>query len=120
MLEWEVLADSYSNFTLIHTSTLEDSTNTLQNEINRVNNIAKAPGFRFSLSKTTNIHFCRLRSEHPDPILTLDGKELTSMDEDKLLGVIFDRKLNWKQHIEQLIVPCQKLINIMKCLLKKR
>lgn len=104
------------NFTLLHASSLEDPIVNFQTEINLANMIAKDRGFGFSSSKTTCIYLCRLRSEHPEPGLTINGKDLTTTDTTKILGVVFDRKLNWKQHTDQLIVRCHKIINIMKYL----
>lgn len=46
---------------------------------------SKSCGFQFPSSKTTCIHFYRLRSEHPGPRFTLNREELTTTDTTKLL-----------------------------------
>ena len=33
-----------------------------------------------------------------------------------MLGVIFDRKMTWTPHINQIIVKCNKVFNIMRCI----
>ena len=47
----------------------------------------------FPESKAVCLHFCHLRKAHNDPILTLDGTPIPVVQENKFLGVIFDRKL---------------------------
>jgi ribonuclease HI len=38
------------------------------------------------------------------------------VDNIKFLGLIFDKKLSWVPHINQLVVTCKKSLNIIKCL----
>lgn len=46
-------------------------------------------GFKFSTSKTTCMHFYRLRSLHRNPILTSDNVTINISEETKYLGIIF-------------------------------
>ena len=46
--------------------------------------------------------------------LTLDGKTLDFVDKVTFLGLTVDRKLTWKHHIDQLIVKCNKDLNLMR------
>ena len=41
------------------------------------------------------------------------GKELKKVENKKFLGIIFDRMLNWKSHIENLKARCLRDINIL-------
>ena len=58
-------------------------------------------GFKFSISKTTCVHFPqqRIYTEVTEPSLHLDGQAIPMKDEVKFLGLIFDRKLNFNSHI---------------------
>lgn len=87
----------------------------LQTVINQLIEKADSLGFRFSSSKTHCIDFCRLRTRHNDPTLYIKGNRLEVKNTTKILGMIFDRKLSWKQHIEDLANRCKKTLNIIKC-----
>ena len=60
------------------------------------------------------MHFCHLRKAHNDPILTFDGTPIPVVEENKFLGVIFDRKLSFIPHIKQLKAKCQKALNLLR------
>lgn len=47
--------------------------------------------------------------------LTIYGKELEQVNNFKYLGVIFDKKLVWKDNINKIEERCKKVINIMRC-----
>lgn len=88
----------------------------LQSEIDEIVDRGDRLGFRFSASKTRCVHFCRLRKPHNDPHLLLKGSQILNVDAIKFLGLTFDRKLRWKQHVSDLAVRCQKGINLIRCL----
>ena len=60
------------------------------------------------------MHFCQLRKAHNDPILTLNGTPIPVVEDNKFLGVIFDRKLSFIPHIKQLKAKCQKALNLLR------
>ena len=70
-------------------------------------------GLRFSSSKTVCIHFTSRPGLFPDPNLILNGHSNPVVDKTKFLGVIFDKKLNFKEHINYLRQKCQKTLNIL-------
>ena len=70
----------------------------LQLNLNKIQKWSTENGFKFSKSKTVCMHFCHLRKAHNDPILTLDGSPIPVVEENKFLGVIFDRKLVYSSH----------------------
>jgi len=59
------------------------------------------------------MHFCRLRSAHPNPELTLSGT-LILVDQTKFLRVIFDNKLTFLPHIRYLKEKCVKALNLLR------
>lgn len=95
---------------------LNNLTTTLQTEIDQINDRAKSCGFSFSQTKSNTIHFCRLRSEHNEPTLYLENRPISNKNTVKLLGMIFDKKLYWGDHIDYIYTKCQKKLNIMRCL----
>ena len=88
----------------------------LQQCINRIENWASHNGFKFSKSKTQCVHFCQLRKVHNDPELYLYGSLIPVVEDFKFLGVLFDRKLSFIQHIKYLKAKCLKALNLLKVL----
>jgi hypothetical protein len=64
-------------------------------------NWSKQNGFRFSQTKTVMmIHFCRLRSgrnPNVDPKISLKCHDIKTLDSQKILGLIFDKRLSTTQ-----------------------
>jgi ribonuclease HI len=56
------------------------------------------------------------RRIHDDPILTLNGQLIPLADKAKFLSIWFDRKLNFKAHIDYVRNKCQKSLNLLKIL----
>jgi len=81
----------------------------LQRCLNKLQDGADTNGFKFSESKTVCVHFCRLRKEHSDPTLTLNGKQIPVVEETKFLGLVFDRKLTVVPHLRYLELNVLKL-----------
>ena len=71
-----------------------------------LNKIEHYNGFKFSKSKTQCVHFCQLRKQHDDPVLTLYGSPIPVVQEYKYLGLIFDKKLSFIPHIKYLKAKC--------------
>jgi len=88
----------------------------LQLCINKIQRWADRNGFRFSQTKTVCVHFCNQRKLHDDPALTLNGANLPVVDEAKFLGLIFDRKLNFKEHIATIRKKCVAPMNLLRVL----
>ena len=88
----------------------------LQQNLNKIEHWATNNGFKFSKSKTQCVHFCQLRKQHDDPVLTLYGSPIPVVQEYKYLGLIFDKKLNFIPHIKYLKAKCLKSLNILKVL----
>ena len=64
----------------------------LQQNLNKIENLATSNGFKFSKSKTQSVHFCHLRKQHDGPVLLLYGSHIQIVEESKFLGLIFDKK----------------------------
>ena len=88
----------------------------LQICIDKVVKWAELNGFRFSISKTVAMHFCRIRGIHPDPDLFMHGQRIPCVAETRFLGLIFDSKLTWIPHIKDLKARCLKAMDILKVL----
>ena len=86
----------------------------LQRSLIMLSHWADTNGFKFSSSKTVCMHFCRLRSAHPNPELTLNCTLFPVVEQTKFLGVIFDNKLTFLPHIRYLKEKCVKALNLLR------
>ena len=90
----------------------------VQLAINKIYAWATANGFKFSFPKIKAMLFSLRRN--PEPIVLTIGNrqngihEITVVDNTKFLGVIFDNKLTYKKHIEELKGKCTKTINLLQ------
>ncbi|GFN91185.1 retrovirus-related pol polyprotein from type-1 retrotransposable element r1 [Plakobranchus ocellatus] len=69
--------------------------------------------WRFSVSKTTCVHFHRQRI-YTEPALHLDGQPIPVKGEAMFLGVVFDSKLNFSSHVKYLKKKCLKALNLLR------
>ena len=86
----------------------------LQLCLNKVEKWADENGFKFSKTKTVCMHFCNKRKLHPDPTLTIYNSQIPVVSQTKFLGVIFDKRLNFKAHIDYIRQKCEKAMNLLK------
>ena len=90
----------------------------LQTSLYRLSNWSNKNGFKFSTSKTVCVHFCNQRGLHLDPIIQLNNTPIPVVDKTKFLGVFFDKKLNFKDHITYLKVKCQAGLQLLRTVSK--
>lgn len=90
----------------------------LQLCINKINDWSIKNGFKFSRTKTVCMHFCLLRSQHPE--LHMEGESIKIVKELKFLGLMFDNKLNFIPHMRALRKKCSKTMDILKVLTKTK
>ena len=72
--------------------------------------------FKFSKTKTQCDHFCRLRGFHPDLVINIYGSPIPVVEEAKVLGLLFDKKLTFIPHIKALNTKCLKALDVLKVL----
>lgn len=70
-------------------------------------------GFRISAAKTVAVLFSRCATGS-DIELTIGGTAVKVEKSAKFLGVIFDRRLSWGEHIDYVRGKCQKRLNLMR------
>ncbi|XP_072384622.1 uncharacterized protein [Diabrotica undecimpunctata] len=87
----------------------------LQNTLNNLHNWSTKIGVKFSSGKSKVINFSRRYHTHP-PLLHLNGSPLQVVDKHKFLGVIFDKRLTWRDQIQNTKTNCLNRINILKTL----
>lgn len=85
-----------------------------QEGLNKIMFWAKYWGFKISKEKTVAILFGNSRCKGLD--LKLGDTQIVFEEVVKFLGMYLDKKLNFRHHINQLKLKCQKDLNLMKML----
>ncbi len=85
----------------------------MQNAIWTVEQWTNKWGFKLSISKSQVICF----SKRPKTVLLkLYGQDLEQVKVVRFLGVFFDEKLTWCQHIDKVRNKCKKVNDVLRCL----
>ena len=105
-------ADDYAVFCSM--STAVEACRKIQAAIDTASNWASGRGFKFSVEKTKAIRFCRLRRREEIPTLSLEGCILPYEEHIKYLGVVFDKKLTFTYHINEVICNVKLRLNIIR------
>ncbi|KAI2734250.1 hypothetical protein DTO013E5_10079 [Penicillium roqueforti] len=78
-------------------------------DIPRIEAWARRTGFCFAAEKTELIHITRKRREQLQGQVVMNGKTAEPSSTAKLLGVVFDQELRWKEHVQQAIKRATKV-----------
>ena len=74
----------------------------LQISVSRLERWSRRNCLRFSTDKTVAVHFCRRRCPDPDLGIRLYGQPVATRPVARFLGVLFDRRLTYKEHFKVL------------------
>lgn len=74
-----------------------------EEDIPRIATWARRTGSSFTTEKTELIHLTRRKKELGKGSVLMDGKTIQAGSTAKLLGVVFDQELRWKDHVQQLV-----------------
>src|SRR5438552_3484386 len=86
-----------------------DNLKKLQEEdISRIEKWAKQNGAEFAVEKTELIHFTRKKKEQMVGSVTMNRVTKAAQPAIKLLGVIFDQELRWKEHVQYAVKKATK------------
>nr|XP_042912568.1 uncharacterized protein LOC122272704 [Parasteatoda tepidariorum] len=88
----------------------------LQLAVNKILDWCDQNGHSLSPSKSCCIHFCRKRSLHNDPDISIRNINITVVQHTKFLRVIFDNKLTFLPHTRLLRRQCEQKLNILRVL----
>jgi hypothetical protein len=101
----------------MRTHQIQRAQNNMQAALDKVAEWSEANGFRISQEKTKAMLICRIRSKpenHPDPTKRLNGQILELVNTHRILGLIVDRQLTWRPHIETVKAKCCKRLNLLR------
>lgn len=86
----------------------------VQNALDYITDWCNTWGFKISVVKTSFVLFHR--GKRKEVHLDLNKEKIKRATSVKFLGMMFDQRLTWNEHISYLAEKCQKRINIMKLL----
>src|SRR5207245_720328 len=84
----------------------------IQGSLDEIQKWCDAWGFRISVNKSCGVLFTNKTKIKIDKPLTLGGGPLKMENKVKFLGIIFDSKLTWSEHINYVIERCNKRLNL--------
>ena len=87
---------------------------TMQSAIDQVQRWSILNGFTFAPAKTSAVHFTDKQEMFREPDLHLNQVQIKFEDSIKFLGLIFDKKLTFRQHIQSVRARCNKAMNLIK------
>ena len=90
---------------------LEDQLNTLGPD--KLEIWSEKWGFKFSISKTKAMIFSQSKTEEHIS-LKINNQNIEYVNQFKFLGLIFDNKFTWNEHINYVQECCNKRINLLK------
>ena len=90
----------------------------LQEKLNNLKKYSNTARFKISKSKAQAIIFSKNRNQDENLVLKLGNDTINIVKEIKILEMIFDKKLNWKSHSENL-KQCSSRLNLLKVLAVK-
>lgn len=99
-------------------NTPEITQSILQNTLNKLQTWSSSSGFKFSPTKSEYIIFSKKRKKIPNHSfsLKLNDQPLNRTNKIKILGLIFDPTLSWKDHIINLKQSTLAKLNLLKTL----
>lgn len=86
--------------------------------INDIIDWGKYSGAMLALSKCKHLHLCR--KQNCSTKVTCNNLNITTVNEMKILGIIFNKRYKWNSHIEYLSLSLKNRLSIVKCLSSKK
>ena len=90
------------------------ATRILQRAVDGVSQWATENGFSLAPSKTVGCMFHRGKQHADPPLLTVKNEQIQFEKSVRFLGLIFHRRMNWREHIESLRTRCMRAMNVLK------
>ena len=102
------------DFTIfVSAATITHSTRIIQIATNNLEKWTETKGMRFSIEKTVAIKFEK-RKKGEEPQLILHGSRVQVRESTRYLGLIIDKRLNWKDHVDHLRAKCTSSVDLIK------
>ena len=95
---------------------VDEANKQIQHALDHISNWCSLWGLQISPAKSATVIFSK--SIHINPLLplTINGENIPIVKTFKFLGIMLDRSLTFKHHIDYLKQKCSRRINILKCI----
>ena len=97
----------------VSAATITHSTRIIQIAVNNLEQWTKTKGMRFSTEKTVAVKFEK-RKKGEEPQITLHGSRVQVRENTRYLGLIIDKRPNWKDYVDHLRAKCTSSVNLTK------
>lgn len=97
----------------LKTKNLQQGLNTAQQVLDNLNKWSHQNGLQFAAEKTKALIFTKKYKVNPLP-LSINGHPIEYVKQIKFLGVIFDKRITWKPHIEYISAKCQPDLRLLR------
>lgn len=106
------MAAGYIDDTMFAVSspTVEENVEKLERMAPQLLDWSRTHSCRFDLDKFQLIHFCRTEKLYAPLPININGQSIAASDSAKYLGIVVDRKLKWKEHVEAAIAKGTKAV----------
>ena len=103
----------YADDTCLYVTTDDpvSSATCLNNNLDNVLSWSRQWLVNFNPNKTKSMIISNKKSNHPP--LYFDGQPIEEVDNHKHLGIILNNKLNWKDHVSNIVKSVSKLLDVM-------
>ena len=89
---------------------------TLQTAVDLIAEWCDKWGFKISVTKSCGVIFTNRTKVKPKIKLKINDVELKMETKVRFLGIIFDSKLSWSDHINYIVTKCTRRLNLMRSL----
>jgi len=87
----------------------------MQDSLNKLVQWCNLNGYKISMNKRVAVLFTRRRNRI-DNILKINGDSIKMENKAKFLGMIFDSKLSWNDHVNYIVDKCKKRLNLLRAI----
>lgn len=89
----------------------------IQRNIDQIQTWCQTWGFKISTEKSCTVIFTNKKQQaNSMKPITINGKEIKTEQKVKFLGMIFDDRITWEEHVKYIASKCKKRLNLMRCL----
>ena len=93
--------------------TRKDLENKINSEINKITIWLKANRLSLNIHKSKFMLYYKPPRRVPIPVLKIDNTEITNVDTFNFLGLLINKNLNWKPHVEKTAGKISKAIEVI-------
>ena len=96
---------------------LQQTIQKLNTDVQKIQRWCDLWGFKLNEKKTVAIIFSKNNEHLKHKVdIRINGKQIETVSSVKFLGLTFDQRLNWAEHINNVVISCKKKINLMRSL----